>query len=814
MSSSLSIIITRFAVFLAAWALLLSATHHAAEPAKDAKEKEKSKPNRLAKESSPYLLQHAYNPVDWFAWGPEAFEKAKKEKKLVFLSIGYSSCHWCHVMEKESFADKDVAAYLNEHFVCIKVDREERPDIDDIYMNALHVMGARGGWPLSMFLTADAKPIVGGTYWPREDKKVDDETLVGFKTVLKKMLDVWKNKPKEIQEQADEHAEQTSAALERGIRANPILDLDRALANGYAESVREDIDPTYGGIGSKARRFQGTKFPMPTAISALLDQAIRAKDDDLKKQIKLTLDQMLMGGIYDQLGGGFHRYSTERTWTVPHFEKMLYDNGQLMELYAEAYRHMKDPNYARIIRETLAWIQREMTSRDGVFYSALDADSNGVEGEFYVWTTEQLEKAGEKGDIALMRRVYGATGAPNFEEKFHILRLSKPLEEIAKDERVTVERLSNRLDTLKKRWFNNRARRERPFLDTKVLTSWNGQMIAGYAKAGEVLKEPEYIKAATKAADFVLKNLKNKDGRLLRTWSIKADGKPEAKFNAYLDDYAFLAHGLLNLYDATSDKKWLDEARSLMEVVVKWHADGDRGGYFFTSSDHEKLFARPKDFYDGAQPSANGVVARNLVRLWQTTKDESYRKLAEKSMRQFAGIMRTNPSSVPNLCSTLHQYLDVKEAAAEKKEPKGEAPKSPVGAGPLKSEDVVKLSATAGKVDNGKQTIEIKLAIEKPWHIYANPSGSDATAGNQTTVSIRIGGKPVEAVIEYLTGELVEDKEVGNYRIYEKETVIKALLEGQGGGEVALEVWVKIQACTKGPNGRCMAPATLKTTPK
>ena len=800
----------RFAIFFVVWAFFLASTQHAAEPAKEVKDKEKSKPNRLAKESSPYLLQHAHNPVDWYPWGPEAFEKAKKEKKLVFLSIGYSSCHWCHVMEKESFSNKEVADFLNENFVCIKVDREERPDIDEIYMNALHVMGARGGWPLSMFMTADAKPIVGGTYWPREDKMVEGEKVNGFKTILKMILKVWNEKPKEIQTQADEYAEQTAAALERGIRANPILELDRALANGSAEASRDDIDPTFGGIGSKARKFMGTKFPMPTSVGALLDYAVREKDEDLKKLVKLTLDQMLMGGIYDQLGGGFHRYSTERTWTVPHFEKMLYDNGQLVELYSEAYRHTKNPEYARAIRETLAFIQREMTSPDGVFYSALDADSNHVEGEFYVWTMEEIEKVlGDKNDVALLRAVYGVTGSPNFEEKFHILRLPRPFEDVAKEQKLTVDDMNKKLAVIKKKLFDYRAKRERPFLDTKVLTAWNGQMIAGYAKAGEVLKEPEYIKAATKAAEFLLKNMRTKEGRLLRTWSVKSDGKPEAKLNAYLDDYTFLAHGLLDLHETTGDKKWLDEAKALMDVVVKWHGDGDRGGYYFTSSDHEKLFARPKDYFDGAQPSGNSMAARNLTRLWRVTKDESYRKLAEKSFRQFAGILRTNPSGVPGMCVALHLYLDEKEAKPEKKGPKKESPTS----APLtRSEDVVTLKATAGKIDNCKQSFEIKVTIDKPWHIYANPPGNAGAAGNQTSVSICVAGKPVDAEITYPKGSEVVDEVVGNYRIYEGEVTIKATLQRKD--DAALDVQVKFQACTKGANGRCLAPSTIKMTVK
>ncbi len=412
----------RAVLCLVAAFLFLTPAPRAAEPKEG---KEKGKPNQLAKESSPYLLQHAYNPVNWHPWGAEAFAKAKKEKKLIFLSIGYSSCHWCHVMEKESFSNKEVADILNENFVCIKVDREERPDIDDIYMTALHAMEARGGWPLSMFLTAEGKPIIGGTYWPREDRQVEGETYAGFKTVLNKIHAVWLEKPKEIEVQAEQFAEAANNALGRSLRFNAIVALDRSLAQGAAQVISEEIDPVHGGIGRKANKFAGTKFPMPISLSIVLDHAFREKDDDLRKLLELTLDKMAMGGIYDQVGGGFHRYSTERTWTVPHFEKMLYDNAQLVELYADAFKQTKKPEYARVVRETLEFIKREMTSPEGGFYSALDADSNGEEGEFYVWTPAEIEKAvGDKADSALVRAVYGVGESPNFEKKFFILRLN------------------------------------------------------------------------------------------------------------------------------------------------------------------------------------------------------------------------------------------------------------------------------------------------------------------------------------------------------------------------------------------------------
>ena len=717
--------------------LLFARSPRADEPSK--KEAEKGKPNRLAKESSPYLLQHAHNPVDWYPWGSDAFEKAKKDKKIIFLSIGYSSCHWCHVMEKDSFENKEVADYLNKHFVCIKVDREERPDVDDIYMTALHVMETRGGWPLSMFLTPDGKPIVGGTFWPREDREIDGEKVSGFKTILKKIQAVWEKEPKGVAEQADYFAQKTSESLEMALRGSAIVGLDRSLANGAALSVSDNIDPVHGGIGNKSRRHHGTKFPMPTTIGLLLDHAVREKDDELRKLVLLTLDKMALGGIYDQIGGGFHRYSTERTWTVPHFEKMLYDNAQLVELYADAYRLTNNPLYARIIRETLVFIRREMTSPAGGFYSALDADSNGQEGEFYVWTAEEIDKAlGDKADVALLRAVYGVTGTPNFEEKFYILKLSRPLDEVATEQKLTKDELDKKLAAIKVKMLEYRGKRPRPFLDTKILTAWNGQMIAGLAKAGEVLKEPEFIATAARAADFILKNNRTPDGRLLRTCTVKADGKVEAKLNAYLDDYAFFIHGLLSLHDASGEKRWLDEAKKLADLVVKWHGDTERGGYFYTSSDHEKLFARPKEYYDGAQPSANGIMARNLVRLSVKFKDDGYRKLAEKAFRQFAGILRSNPSSAPGLCYALQLYLDGKVETPPKKELGKESSRIP------KTDEIVKLAASREKAANGKLVVTIRLSIEKPWHLYANPTGNPIVTG-QTTVTLRVNGKAVRS---------------------------------------------------------------------
>jgi uncharacterized protein len=626
--------------------------------------------NRLARETSPYLLQHAHNPVAWYPWGEEAFAKAKKEGKLVFLSIGYSSCHWCHVMERESFENEEIAKILNRDFVCIKVDREERPDIDNVYMTAIQVMSRQGGWPLSMFLTAEGKPIFGGTYWPPEDKEVEGGKARGFKTILKIVQDAWTDKRKEVQESADRIAEATSRALEGVARGVAILDLNRDLVGAALEEVKESFDPKYGGFGSPARGFRGTKFPTPSRLVLLQHEARRAPSKERVKElddmVSLTLDRMARGGIYDQLGGGFHRYSTERTWTVPHFEKMLYDNAQLCEVYADAYRATKKPQYKRVLEQTIAFIDREMTSPEGGFYSALDADSQGEEGRFYVWTAKEIDAVlTDKSQAELFKQVYGVDGPANFESRAHILTLPHPLAERAKDLKMTEEQLEARLAPLREKLFQARAKRPRPFRDTKILTAWNGQMITGLASAGQALSEKKPIESAARAADFVLKTLRTKNGRLLRTYGAAPGQKAEARLNGYLDDYAFLVHGLLCLHDATKEKRWLDEAKALTDIMTQFHGDEKNGGFFYTSNDHEKLFARSKEQYDGAQPSSNSIAASNLVRLWTKTGDKRYAQLAEKTFKGLAIPLKTNPGSLPALADALAMYLDAKAAKAK-----------------------------------------------------------------------------------------------------------------------------------------------------
>jgi uncharacterized protein YyaL (SSP411 family) len=764
--------------------------------------------NRLAHETSPYLLMHAHNPVDWYPWGNEAFAKAKKEGKLVFLSIGYSSCYWCHVMERESFANPDVAKLLNQYFVCIKVDREERPDIDTIYMTALNVQGSRGGWPLSMFLTADGKPIVGGTYWPPEDREVEKQTVHGFKSLLKIVHKFQTDDPEKLTKRADEMAAATADALVQTQRGIALVGLNRDLVAGAVDSVKEEFDTTYGGFGTPSRGFRGPKFPVPPYLALLLHEAARGKPGELSHVIGLTLDRMARGGIYDQLGGGFHRYSTERTWTVPHFEKMLYDNAQLAEVYARAYQQTKNPLYRRVVDEALAFVLREMTGPEGGFFSALDAETHGEEGRFYVWTDKELDDAlGDGPDVARFKRVYGVEAGPNFEKKYHILVLAKPLADVAGELKLTEEALVARLAPLREKLFEARARRPRPFLDTKVLTAWNGQMIAGFAVAGQVFDKPRYREAAARAAQFVLSHLRTKEGRLLRTYTARPGQPAEGKLNAYLDDYAFLVHGLLCLHDATGEAGWLNEAKALTDTMVRWHADKDRGGFFYTSNDHEKLFARSKDQYDSAQPSGNSVAAQNLVRLWVKTGDEAYRALAEKSFKSLAGALKANPSSLTAMAHGLALFLDAQEARGAA--PPGRAEPAAQQQGTArKSDKLVKITAAARPEkpgSDGVQTVTVTLAIDKDWHLGANPAGE---TGVPTTVTVTAKAKPESVKIDYPAGKLVKDP-IGDYRIYEGTVAIKAVVRRAAGDTSPLELSVKFAACSD-KDMTCLPPATVK----
>lgn len=788
---------TRPAVFL--FVVLLAAMVPAADP-----EKPKGKPNKLATESSPYLLQHAHNPVDWHPWGPDAFALAQKEGKLVFLSIGYSSCHWCHVMEKESFSDPDIAKVLNENFVCIKVDREERPDVDDVYMTALQVTGIGGGWPLTMFLTPEGKPIFGGTYFPPADKKVGDDTIPGMTSILKKVIELHRDKKKELFEQADSVAKMTNDELNRASRGRAIVDLDAKLVTEAAGEY--EFDPDHGGLGRAVNSYRGAKFPRVAALMFLLKQSAKPGQEELAKDMVRTLDGMARGGIYDHLGGGFHRYSTERTWTVPHFEKMLYDQAQLVELYAEAYRQKPNPVYKRVIDETLAFVAREMTAPEGYFYSALDADSEGEEGRFYVWTPKELGAALEKeSEAKLFREVYGLDSKPNFEGKYHILRLPKPLTEVAKEQKTTEDELLKKLAPLKAKLFDLRAKRPRPFLDTKLITAWNGQMIAAYALAGQVLKEPKYIAAAEKAAEFLQKTMTQKDGRLIRIYAAKPGGKAEAKGTAFLDDHVFLTHGLLSLDAAGADKKWHKWAKSL-HSWQRQKFTSESGGYFNTPSDGEKLFARGRDSYDGAQPSANGMSLRNTLRLWKGGDDEGYRSEFEGDLRRFAAAMKGEPTTVPQALTALDDALPLNalkdlptRMAEEVKNPKSSA-------------DVVKVTYSAGNLADGLETTHVTIYVAKGWHIYANPVGNDKLAESATVVEVRADGKKLAYHTPTYPKGTDRKSDLGEYKVYEGAIGVSVeLAHDEIKNAKKLTARVTVVACN---DKVCLAPATITVEQK
>jgi uncharacterized protein YyaL (SSP411 family) len=614
--------------------------------------------NRLAKETSPYLQQHQHNPVDWYPWGKEALEKAKREEKVIFLSIGYSSCHWCHVMERESFEDAEIAKYLNEHFVCIKVDREERPDVDAIYMAALQVYnqlagtGRGGGWPLSMFLTPEAEPFVGGTYFPARDG--DREGVTGFYQLAQKVQDFWAKEPERIRGDAQTVAKFTKEELEKR-RGSLNVPLDDSLPAATLAGLAEEFDPKYGGFGytPDGRR---PKFPEPSNLFFLLDRAKRTGDKKSQEMLVATLEKMALGGIHDHLGGGFHRYSVDRYWRIPHFEKMLYDNGQLASVYVSVVgwdqRAQLAPAHRQLFQHVTTnlcdFVLRELTDASGGFYTALDADSEGVEGKFYRWDKQEIEKALTADEYSLFASAYGLDRSPNFEEHYYALQHVRPLNEIATEHKLSEEQLEAKLAPLRKKLLAIRDQRKRPLTDTKILTAENGLMIGGLADSGRVFNEARYLTAAEKAAGFVLSKLRTPDGHLLRSY---AGG--EGRLNAYLNDYAFLVSGLIRLHQATNNPRWLDEADQLMAKQIELFHDAAGGGFFFTSSDHESLLARAKELVDGAQPSGNSVSAHNLIYLATAKSKPDYLPLAEKTIAATLPILQSNPTAAPLLVTAI-----------------------------------------------------------------------------------------------------------------------------------------------------------------
>ncbi len=591
------------------------------------------RPNRLAGEKSPYLLQHAFNPVDWYPWSDEAFKKAKERDVPVFLSIGYSTCHWCHVMEKESFESEEVAAYLNEHFVSIKVDREERPDVDAIYMNAVQLMTGSGGWPLSVFLTHERRPFYGGTYFPPDDRF----GRPGFLSLLQRIQAAWTGEREKVLASGTQIADAIGGEPASGETA----DLGPAtLKQGY-ELFRASYDATWGGFGGPP------KFPRAHEISFLLRQQRIHGDAETLGMITHTLDAMAAGGLYDQLGGGFHRYSTDARWLVPHFEKMLYDQAILARAYLEAWQVTGKEDYARIVREVFGYVLRDLQDPGGAFHSAEDADSEGEEGTFYVWRPAEIDAVLGAEAGKTFRAFYGVTEKGNFEKGTSILFVSRSLGEVAGELGIPEARLATILDESRQKLFDVRASRVRPHLDDKVLADWNGLFISALAYGGAVLNEPAWIAAAEKAADFILTRLR-KEGRLLHRYR---DG--EASIPGFLEDYAFFGMGLFDLYQATFDPRWLEESRQLAKEAVRLFRDPEDGAFRLVGLDGEQLIIQTKEIYDGAIPSGNSVAAAWLLKLGQLTVDPGLQETSRGILRAFGSRVARHPAGYPYFLMAL-----------------------------------------------------------------------------------------------------------------------------------------------------------------
>ena len=598
-------------------------------------------PNRLIDETSPYLLQHAHNPVDWYPWGEEALERAEREDMPILLSVGYSACHWCHVMERESFEDAEIAALMNENFVCIKVDREERPDIDSIYMTAVQALTGQGGWPMTVFLTPDGKPFYGGTYFPPEDRG----GLPAFPRVVEALAAAYKGKRGDVTQttsQLVQRMRQLSAGM-AGIEPLTVEVLQSA-----KRAVAGQFDGRHGGIGLQP------KFPQPMTYEFLLRHHARTQDPESLEMVELTLTRMAEGGIFDQIGGGFHRYSTDTYWLVPHFEKMLYDNALLARLYLHAYQVTGDPLYRRIVEETLDYIAREMTDANGGFYSAQDADSEGVEGKFFVWRPEEIIDLLGKTEGDLFNSYYGVTRKGNFEGQ-SILHVAKGG---AAARGMSDEEFEKTLRRWKMILLAARNERVAPGLDDKVLTSWNGLAMRAFAEAGGALGRSDYVEKANINAKFLIDSLV-RDGRLLRTYR-----NGEAKLNGYLEDYAFLIDGLLALHEATLDGRWLDESISLGEAMVDLFWEESEGRFYDTGRDHEELVLRPRDYTDNATPCGSSMAADVLLRLAVVAGDSEHQRRAVTSLRSVRELMSRFPTGAGHWLGALDFYLSTPKEIA------------------------------------------------------------------------------------------------------------------------------------------------------
>jgi len=804
--------------------------------------------------------------VDWYPWGPEAFEKARTEGKPVFLSVGYSSCYWCHVMERQVFSNQKIADYMNEHFVCVKVDREERPDIDDIYMTSLIVYqqatgaGGGGGWPLSMFLTPEGDPIAGATYLPPEDSP-DGRT--GFLTVANRITELWTDKRETISGSAAMIAREVRRLSGPLVLAQP-KELTRDLLEAVVTGIEGRYDPEYGGVDFNQRRTDGPRFPNVPRLLFLLELHAEIPRPELLRIVDHSLTAMAKGGIRDHLGGGFHRYSTDRRWNVPHFEKMLYDQAQLLEAYARAALLTGNPMYRQVIEELVVFVEREMTLPGGGFCSALDAETNAIEGESYVWTEAQIREALKPDDAELFMTAYGFHEPQSFEHG-RVLFLPVTVTELAAIQSTDAVSLEARLADMRNQLLQIRSKRPSPLLDDKVLTEWNALLIQGLATSGQLPGREHDLQLASKAADFLLTHLRDTDGHLLRSWRNETPGP-----RGYLDDYACLASALRTLHVATKDARWLTAANELTTLQIAQFYDEAQSTFFFTAHDHEKLFARTSSPYDSVSPSGNSITIRNLLAL--RDHDPQFRNIAESTLKRFSGALDAAPVSCAGLGMALQDLLELQAVEAkgatglldapvrntlrgftektrdasvtarfgdaicvsvagdDAEQPKEEVPQQtgaesvqqafkpvlpdPVAPQPFRqgkeSPVKVKIYPYFDKLERGGECLmAIELTIADGWHINANPSNPDFTI--PTEVKITSKQKIKMTRVKYPKHELLEvEGQDEPSHVYGERVIIYALLEiaaDETAKEAELEVEVKVQACN---SKTCEPPETKK----
>ena len=718
--------------------------------------------NRLIHETSPYLLLHAHNPVEWYPWGDEALARAKKENKLIFLSVGYSTCYWCHVMEREVFSNPEIAAVMNEDFINIKIDREERPDLDEIYMTATQLLMQRGGWPNSVFLTPDLKPFYAGTYFPPTDMP----GRPGFPTILDAVHEAWVTREAEVIESASQISDTIELATSRGFTALAAIPLDRSITTAALDYLRTTYSHAYGGFGG------APKFPSPANLEFLLSEYERVSDESLLKMVTYTLDMMAYGGMYDQIGGGFHRYSVDAKWLVPHFEKMLYDNAQLAKVYLHAHQLTQEDRYRRIAEEIFSFIFREMTAPEGGFYAALDAETDAEEGKYYVWTADEIQKILGKKGAARFAGVYGVDKGPNFEGN-NVLYVPNG---------AAAEDILKEVESAREKLLTTRFDREYPLLDTKIIVNWNGLMIDALAYGYQVLGKERYLIAASKAAQFILDTLKKPDGELCHTYTAGV-----VKQDVYLDDYAFFVHGLLGLYRATGDEEWLNSAKELTDAMIQLFWDNKNGGFYYTKADAKHLIVRTKKPYDSAIPSGNAVAVGNLL-----TFGTDYQRYAEETLRIFAKSMSQSPSSFMYMHFALNRYLTAGEEV-------GTAIPSFVSA-----------TAEVNAENKGMYDVMLQLDIATGWHINANPAGQDNLI--PTTITVNTETSLEIADVAYPKGRSTRfEFSSESLNVYEESLTIPLRLKQKPNTKhdknVPITLQLTYQLCNE---TECLLPQTLE----